>query len=136
MSGKRIHITQFDHERLARLLEQPWPPGHEGYLGDLRTELARAKVVAPREIPPDVVTMNSTVALVDVDTGEAEQYTLAFPQDADAEIGKISVMAPLGTAVLGYRVGDVFAWDVPMGRRRWRVEEILYQPEAAGDYHL
>jgi regulator of nucleoside diphosphate kinase len=136
VSAKRIYITAFDHERLTRLLDRPWPPGHEGYLGALRAEVARAEVVAPRAVPAEVVTMNSTVALVDVDTGEVDEYTLVYPQDADAEAGKVSVMAPLGTAMLGYRVGDTFAWDVPMGRRRWRVERVLYQPEAAGDYHL
>ena len=107
-----------------------------GYLDDLRTELDRAVVVEPERIPPDVITMNSTVSLVDVDSAEEEEFTLVFPKDADADSGRISVMAPLGTAMLGYRVGDVFEWDVPMGRKRWRVAKVIYQPEAAGDYHL
>ena len=87
-------------------------------------------------MPHDVVTMNSRVQLVDLDTGEAMTYTLVFPDDADLRQGKISVLAPIGTAMLGYRVGDTFEWRVPAGLRRLKIEAILYQPEAAGDYHL
>lgn len=133
---KQIYITELDFERLGELLRQPWPPDLGRYLDALRAELGRAKVVSPREIPADVITMNSTVSLIDIDNSETEEYTLVFPRDADAESGKISVMAPLGTAMLGYRVGNVFEWDVPMGRKRWRVAKVHYQPEAAGDYHL
>ena len=107
-----------------------------GYLDALQTELDRAVLVEPVEIPPDVITMNSTVSLIDIGSSEEEVFTLVFPTDGDADAGKISVMAPLGTAMLGYRVGDVFEWDVPMGRKRWRVAKVIYQPEAAGDYHL
>ncbi|MGC9336382.1 MAG: GreA/GreB family elongation factor, partial [Anaerolineae bacterium] len=63
-------------------------------------------------------------------------YMLVFPRDADIDQAKISILAPIGTAMLGYRVGDVFTWEVPEGTRRLRVKEILYQPEASGDYHL
>ena len=136
MKAKEIYITRFDRERLERLLEQPPDGDLIGYLDDLRAELDRAVVFEPEKIPPDVITMNSTVSLVDVDTAEEEEFTLVFPKDADADSGKISVMAPLGTAMLGYRVGDVFEWDVPMGRKHWRVAKVIYQPEAAGDYHL
>ena len=135
MNAKKIYITGYDRERLERLLERP-PEGLIGYLDDLRTELDRAVAVEPGEIPPDVITMNSTVSLVDVDTAEEEDFTLVFPKDADADSGRISVMAPLGTAMLGHRVGDVFEWEVPMGRKHWRVAGVIYQPEAAGDYHL
>ena len=136
MDAKNIYITGYDRERLERLLEQPEDEELVGYLEDLRTELDRAVVIESEKIPPDVITMNSSVSLVDVDTAEEEVFTLVFPKDADADSGRISVMAPLGTAMLGYRVGDVFEWDVPMGRKRWRVATVIYQPEAAGDYHL
>jgi regulator of nucleoside diphosphate kinase len=82
------------------------------------------------------LTMNSTFRLRDLDTGADVVYTLVFPGEADSTNGKISMLAPIGTAVLGYRVGDVVEWEVPAGlRERLRVEEISYQPEAAGDYH-
>lgn len=136
MSAKQIYITEFDRGRLEGLLDQPAGPGLDRYLDALRAELDRAVVVDPADIPPDVITMNSTVSLVDVDSSEEEVFTLVFPRDGDVDAGKVSVMAPLGTAMLGYRVGDVFEWEVPMGRRRWRVAKVIYQPEAAGHYHL
>ena len=80
--------------------------------------------------------MNSTVVLLDMDTQQEETYTLVFPEIADANCGYISVLAPIGMAMMGYQVGDTFEWPVPDGTRRLRVKEILYQPEAAGDYHL
>ena len=136
MNGKKIYITQFDRDRLDRFLGLPRDEEQNIQLNPLRNELARAVVVAPTEIPADVITMNSTVSLIEIETSEEEVFTLVFPKDADADEGKISVTAPLGTAMLGYRVGDVFDWDVPMGRKRWRVAKVLYQPEAAGNYDL
>ncbi len=68
--------------------------------------------------------------------GETSEYTLVFPKDADIESGRISVMSPIGTAILGYSVGDAIEWTVPAGTRRIRIEAVPYQPEAAGDYHL
>ena len=71
-----------------------------------------------------------------VDTQQEETYTLVFPENADIGQGRISVLAPIGTAMLGYEIGDVFEWEVPAGKRRLKVEQITYQPEAAGDFHL
>jgi regulator of nucleoside diphosphate kinase len=95
-----------------------------------------AETVAPAEVPADVITMRSKVRLRDLNTGEEMIYTLVFPTEADSGNGKISVLAPIGTAMLGYRVGSLIEWQVPSGLRRIKVEEILYQPEAAGDYNL
>ena len=105
-------------------------------LRDLQAELRQARVVAPADIPPDVITMNSKARLRDLETGEKMIYTLVFPDVANIEDGKISVVAPIGTAMLGQRVGDEVQWDVPAGRVRLRVEQLLYQPEAAGHFHL
>lgn len=93
-------------------------------------------MVALRDIPGDVITMNSKAVLIDLDTGEEMSYTLVFPHDADIDQHKISIFAPIGTAMLGYSVGDTFEWRVPAGLRRLKVKEILYQPEASGDYHM
>ena len=98
--------------------------------------MERAEVVAPRDVPTDAVTMNSTVRLRDLGSGKELTYTLVFPNEADVDQGKISILAPIGTAMIGYREGDVIEWEVPSGLRRLKVEEVLYQPEAAGDYHL
>lgn len=138
MSGKPIHITEFDLERLKKLLmdAQSTVYRKSDYLERLQLELSRAEVVQPKDIPNDVITMNSTVCVEDIDTKEEETYTLVFPKDADISQGKISVLAPVGTAMLGYEVGDSFEWDVPAGKRRLRVKKILYQPESSGDYHL
>jgi regulator of nucleoside diphosphate kinase len=138
MTNKSIHITEFDLERLKKLLQDAQYTDYRKstYLEKLRMEINRAEVVDPHDIPSDVITMNSTVILVDLDTGEEETYTLVFPENADLGKGKISIFAPIGTAMLGYEVGDIFEWEVPAGIRKLRVEKILYQPEASGDYHL
>lgn len=138
MSGKPIHITQFDLERLRKLFLdlQSTDYRKSEYLERLQAEIERAEVVAPKDIPEDVITMNSTVCLEDLDTKEEEIYTLVFPEDADISKGKISILAPIGTAMLGYEVGDSFEWEVPAGKRRLRVKKILYQPESSGDYNL
>ena len=80
--------------------------------------------------------MNSKARLRDLDTGEEVTYTLVFPDKASIDDERISVVAPIGTAMLGHRVGDEFEWKVPAGIVRFRVAKVLYQPEAAGHYHL
>ena len=138
MQERTIYITEFDMERLRTLIEDAKRVERFGneYLDSLEMELARGQVVAPKEVPADVVTMNSKVSLRDLDTDEEMVVTLVFPPDANIAQSKVSVLAPIGTAMLGYRVGDTFTWKVPDGERRLQVEKILYQPEAAGDHHL
>ncbi|MBN1536647.1 MAG: nucleoside diphosphate kinase regulator [Anaerolineales bacterium] len=138
MSNKPIYITEYDLERLRVLLQNAYVNDYRNseYLDMLQNELNRAVIVPAQDIPANVITMNSTVALEDLDTREEETYTLVFPDDADIGQGKISVLAPIGTAMLGYEVGDTFEWEVPAGKRRLRVKRIIYQPEASGDYHL
>lgn len=138
MSERIIQITELDQKRLIDLIQEAQSGEYRKsvYLENLRGELERAQIVAPQEIPGDVITMNSTVALTDLDTGEEETYTLVYPENANTTQGKVSILAPIGTAMLGYRAGDVFEWEVPAGKRRLKVEKILYQPEASGDYDL
>jgi regulator of nucleoside diphosphate kinase len=137
MRKRSIFITSFDLKRLQNLLSDMDGSVDvmEDNLEGLKKELSRAVQVAPKEVPPDVITMNSTVRLEDCDTGESMVYTLVFPQESRIEENKISVLAPIGTAMLGYRVGDVFEWNVPAGKRRIRIREVLYQPEAWGDFY-
>lgn len=136
MEKRTIYITELDMERpKERLLEsEAIPERDRENLAELEQELMRAEVVSPQEVPGDVITMNSSVRLKDLDTKKELTYTLVFPADADAAQNKISVLAPIGAALIGYRVGDIRTWEVPAGRRRLKVEEVLYQPEAAGDY--
>lgn len=138
MSERIIQITELDRKRLLDLIQEAQSGEYRKsiYLDQLRGELERAQIVAPQEIPGDVITMNSTVALTDLDTGEEETYTLVYPENADMTQGKVSILAPIGTAMLGYRVGDVFEWEVPAGKRRLKVTKIHYQPEASGNYDL
>ena len=134
----KIYITEFDSRRLRELIDVASEFGDKRtlqYLQELSDELDQADLVRPEEIPNDVITMNSTFRLQNLDNGEEAVYSLVFPADADSLRGKISVLAPIGTAVLGYRVGDTVEWDVPAGLKRLTVREIVYQPEAAGDYH-
>jgi regulator of nucleoside diphosphate kinase len=98
---------------------------HAGDRLALAGELRRARVVPRAQLPPDVVTMNSAVRLRDLETGEEETYTLVFPADADIAGNKLSVLAPVGTALLGYRAGDVVEWPVPAGVSRFRIEGVL-----------
>ena len=97
----------------------------------LENELERARIVAPEEVPPDVITMNTRAELLDLESGERMEFTLVLPADANINEGKISVLAPLGTAMLGHRVGDEFVWHVPHGLRRLKVIKLHFQPEAS-----
>ncbi len=106
------------------------------YFKMLAEELLKAEIVDPQKIPRDVVTMNSLVKFRDLSSQEIYMYSIVYPTDADFDNGKISVLAPIGMALLGYRVGDVVEWPVPAGMRRLKVEEVLYQPEAAGQFEL
>ena len=131
-----IHITSQDKERLQDLLAEVAvsDPRKRGELGALLEELQRALIVPAKEVPNDVITMNSRADLLDLESGETLTLTLVFPAEANIEEGRISVLAPIGAAMLGYRVEDEFEWNVPAGIRRMRVTRVDYQPEAAGDF--
>ena len=133
-----IYVTEPDYHRLSALIETTRERNDVDiqYLNKLEAELDRAEIVDPKDIPENVITMRSKVRLKDLVTGEANTYSLVFPTEADFNDGKISVLAPVGTAILGYKSGDTIEWSVPSGLRRLKVDEILYQPEAAGDYEL
>ena len=131
-----IYVTSQDKQRLQDLLAVTASSGprQQGDWKALAEELRRAVVVEPDEVPPDVITMNSRAELSDLETGETVTFTLVFPQDAYLEEDKISVLAPIGAGMLGYRVGDQFEWNVPQGVRRMKVTKVHYQPEAAGHF--
>jgi regulator of nucleoside diphosphate kinase len=132
-----IYITSQDKQRLEELLAEAavFDPRKQGDLKALEEELRRAVIVDPKEAPADVITMNSRAELIDLDTGETIIFTLVFPPEANIDEEKISVLAPIGAGMLGYRAGDEFEWTVPEGVRRMKVTKVHYQPEAAGDFH-
>ncbi|MBP7949701.1 MAG: nucleoside diphosphate kinase regulator [Verrucomicrobiales bacterium] len=138
MAERKLYITQIDKTRLGKVIAMADGLNERDRksLNDLAAELERAEVVPSKEVPPNVVTMNSKVVLRDMEADEKMTYTLVFPDQADINEGRISVLAPVGTAILGYTEGDVIEWPVPSGVRLLRIEQVLYQPEAAGDYHL
>lgn len=137
MPKRKIVLTKNDFVRLEALLSSEFTQaiGPSEYLESLAAELQRAQVVAPDAVPRNVVTMNSTVKLRDCDTHELNSYTLVFPDNADIVNNMLSVLAPVGTAILGQRVGDSLRWRTPGGWRRVKVEQVLYQPERAGVFN-
>ncbi len=137
MAKRHLYMTKHDMDRLDHLLlalvaQAPDPEALEA----LQSELDQARLVSSEAVPPDVVTMNSKVRVRDLDSGEERIITLVFPEHADPAAGKVSVLDPVGTAILGYQVGDEIRWTSPKAKLRLKVEEMLYQPEAAGDRHL
>lgn len=128
-----ITVSSLDLARLERLLDLPAYADQDAAvrLGD---ELVRARVVAPADMPPDVVSMNSTVTCVEEISGKEHHLTLVYPKASESAAGRVSVMAPMGAALLGLSVGQSIDWTTSDGRPlRVRVASISYQPEASGD---
>jgi regulator of nucleoside diphosphate kinase len=132
-----IIVTEFDKRRLLGLIDIFRARSTDSdSLDELELELERADTVDPRNVPADVVTMNSTVDLVDLDTRDRRTLTVVFPGTADAASGRVSILAPVGLALLGARQGAQVECPTPNGTRRVVVERISFQPEANGKYHL
>lgn len=138
MSTRKIFITQTDRQRLTEMVETALAGKNRdaASLKELAQELALAETVEPKAVPPEVVTMNSRVVLQDLESGERTEYVLVFPEQADVGRGRLSVVSPIGTAILGYAKGDSIVWQTPGGPRQIRIVDLPYQPEAAGDFHL
>lgn len=133
-SRPNITISSFDADRLEALLET-LPAGSFPGKAELEAELARADIVEPRDMPPTVVSMNSTVRFKVQGSAEEFSLTLVYPRDMDASGDKISVLAPVGSALLGLSQGDQIEWPKPGGGvLRVSIEEIVYQPERSGDF--
>jgi regulator of nucleoside diphosphate kinase len=132
-----IYLTEKDYQRLHSLVQAQRMAVGPQAVDALCKELKRAEIVASEEIPTDVITMNSFVRLKELTSASTMEITIVYPKDADLSHRKISVLAPVATAVLGCKVGDEVEWAVANGGTvKYKVEEILYQPEAAGDFYL
>ncbi|GAB3345023.1 nucleoside diphosphate kinase regulator [Marilutibacter aestuarii] len=126
-------LSRLDVQRIEALLETQ-PAGVD--TSALEAELARAEVVEPDAVPADVISMNSTARFRDEDSGAEREMTLVYPRDADGSMDRVSILAPIGSALLGMRVGESIDWPLPGGRHvRLAVLSIRYPPEAAGDLH-
>lgn len=134
MQEQYVRVTEVDSRRLQTLIDGAVQRGGRdtSSVEDLERHLLEAEVLPAALIGPDVVTMNSEVAVTDLDTDETFAFRVVFPRAANAGAGSISVLAPLGMAVLGRRVGEEITWSVPAGTRRFRVEAVLCQPERDG----
>lgn len=132
MDRPALIVTTHDANRLEALLQSK--SGQSSPMAPLlEEELVRAQLVEPAAVSPDVVTMNSRVVCVDEVSGERQELELVYPHDADMDRGRVSVLAPVGAALLGLAVGRSIAWPLPGGRiSRVRVLAVTYQPEAVG----
>lgn len=135
MNDQAIPITDDDLKQLRELIaEAHWNGGRErADLKRLAAELERRVPIASEEVPGNVVTLNSRVRLLDLTTGEPFTCTLVLPSEADIGLYKISILSPIGLAILGRRVGDTVELVVPAGTQRLRIDAMLHRPEAAGD---
>jgi regulator of nucleoside diphosphate kinase len=134
-----IYTTDIDRQRLGHLIERVRNQGDRAqlaYVKQLEEKLEFSEAVASQAIPSNVVTMRSKVSLKDLDTGKQQVYSIVFPVEADTDEGKLSILAPLATALLGFKCGDTVEVQAPSRLRRLKIEEILYQPESAGDLDL
>lgn len=131
-------LTELDHVRLLKLLRRDTrgdaaaPPRRT-----IEAILDASALVPSREVAPDVVTMNSQVMLQDLQTGQRSTLTLCYPEKADPAVGLVSVLSPVGSALLGLRMGSVARWSTPSGdEKSAEVLAVLYQPESSGDYAM
>jgi regulator of nucleoside diphosphate kinase len=131
-------LTDVGRLRLREMMESLERLGKpfRGYLRQLGDEIATAVVVPAHSVERDVVTMNSHVRIVDLQTGAAESITLVYPTESDMLRSRLSVLTPLGIELLGQRARDVIEWAIAGGVRRIRIDRVLYQPEADGQFHL
>lgn len=135
MNKPNIIINELDAERLDKLLEQP-AYADSAIAAALNDELDRADILAPEDIPANVVTMNSRIRFIDLSNEKESIRTLVYPASLKDSAEQLSVMAPMGAALLGLSVGTEISWEMPNGdSARIKVLEIIYQPEAAGELH-
>jgi regulator of nucleoside diphosphate kinase len=134
----QIIISALDYDRIKRSIENAKNRKsiNNQEAENLLKELSTAKVVKPKEIPNDVITMNSVVKITFVKNNSHIELKLVYPDQANMEKYHLSIFSPIATALLGYKVGDVIDWIVPSGPTSIRIDEITYQPEAAGEFDL
>lgn len=127
-----IYITKNDHKKLVELANKELRNGD--HVKALLMELKRAEIVESQDVPDNVITMNSLVMFSDITSKEMLEYSVVFPKDIDISQKKISVLSPIGCALLGCRIGEIILVQTPQGEKKLRVEKILYQPESHGNY--
>ena len=138
MNQNEILITDADRRRLRSVVDRLRDSGRvrSDHVAALAERIRRAGVVSPKDVPRNVVTLNSQVSLRDLDASNRVHCTLSDPFEVGVFGNRLSVAGPAGTALLGKRVGQIVRWPSGARERRYRIERIPYQPEAAGDFHL
>ncbi len=133
MEQNIIYVTKKDLQRIMHILSFQNAEDFE----NLEMELERAKIISDEEVPPDLITMNSKVKFLNVQDNKEMTITIVYPSDANFIDGKVSILASLGSALIGLKVGQQIDWEFPNGKiKTLLIKEILYQPEANGDWHL
>lgn len=135
---KKLIINKLDYARIKKCIQdaKQFKSISNTEAEKLMKELDSAKIVDPKAIPSTVVTMNSIVKLSFLNNNKQVQFQIVYPEQANLKENKISIFSPIATALIGYQVNDEIEWIVPAGLTNIRIDEIIYQPEAAGDYSL
>ena len=134
----KIILSKLDYSRIYKCINEARRLNTIGLneAENLLQELHSAEVVDTNEIPSDVVTMNSIVKISFLNTNKTTQFQIVYPDQANIKENRISIFSPVATALIGYKVSDEIEWIVPLGLTKLRIDEIIYQPEAAGDFDL
>ncbi|WP_108959524.1 nucleoside diphosphate kinase regulator [Leptospira ellinghausenii] len=134
---KKLSITNFDYIRLKNMISEYSKRNKTNVnLEDLLGEIERAQKVDSTKIPANVVTMNSIIEIRNLNELDFDEFQLVFPEESNSSERKISILAPIATACLGYKVGDIIQWNVPHGVQQFQITDVKYQPEANGHFHL
>lgn len=133
-----ITISTLDYQRIYKSINEAEDSNSitEEEAQALAGELEKAKIVEPQEIPDDVITMNSKVKITFVKSNKQIELKIVYPHEADINQNLISIFSPIAAALIGYKVGDTIDWIVPSGPTSIKIDEIIYQPEAAGQFDL
>lgn len=134
----QIILSKIDYLRIQKCIDVARRKNTVGIneAENLLNELHSALIVDPHEVPGNVVTMNSIVKIIFLNSDKLMKFQIVYPGAANIKENKISILSPVATALIGYKVSDEIEWIVPSGLTKLRIEEIIYQPEAAGHFHL
>ena len=135
---EKIIINRLDYARIKKCINdaRQFKSITDSEVQKLVNELESAVIMEPEAIPANVVTMNSIVTVSFSNNNKQVQFQIVYPDQDNFRENKISIFSPIATALIGYKVGDEIEWIVPAGLTKMKIEEIIYQPEAAGDYNL
>ena len=135
---KKVTLTKNDYTRIYKSITDAKNSKtiNSNEAEKLLSELSKAEIVPSEKIDKDVVTMNSEVKLFFENTQKEQSFKIVYPQDANLKENKISIFSPIATALIGYKIGDEIEWIVPGGMTKIKIVDLIYQPEAAGDFDL